>query len=424
MPSLHLVTIADGDNDTYTLVHSESGNPITGRHGVVSAVRDGLLASGTVDSWLLRGPDGWYDVRAGRRVDVDVSKLLDVRRILFDPLRHFRDRSAMFRAEHGLDWPIVTMAHSIGYGPWSARGHADLLWNAGPQDLVIFPSSASRIAWMNLTHHLLDLADRTYQSPRQEVIPYHLNATSPQPSQRAHRGEAPTLLTIGRLDPIEKFDFIAYAKACRTVQSEIWPTPLRVTLAGRERSPDSTLWIAAIFRQHAPDVAIDILCNVEEERKWELYRSATALVHPSNSHAESFGLVLVEAAQSRLPIVATDFSGQREAVGDYPYVRFVTGRWRASASDTLDSVMQYGRMPGGTVDVEGLAAAISWSLSQSEIDESSPERSAPFVEALLKRLLDRVPLSSPASRTRDLDGGVDPFFHYWPTGPLRSVEPK
>lgn len=56
--------------------------------------------------------------------------------------------------------------------------------------------------------------------------------------------------------------------------------------------------------------------NVEDEQKLDLYGAADVFVSPVDNHQETFGLSIVEAMASGLPVVASDFDGYRELVVD------------------------------------------------------------------------------------------------------------
>jgi hypothetical protein len=54
--------------------------------------------------------------------------------------------------------------------------------------------------------------------------------------------------------------------------------------------------------------------HVEDEQKLDLYGAADIFVSPVDNHQETFGLSIVEAMASGLPVVASDFDGYRELV--------------------------------------------------------------------------------------------------------------
>ncbi|WP_402843824.1 glycosyltransferase [Microbacterium sp. GXS0129] len=411
MKPIQLVSIADSDNDAYTLLHGERDDPLNGRHGVAAAVRDILLGSTAIDAWWILTADGWYDAASGLRVAQDIDQLRDYSGVLFDPLRHYRDRLAMFRAQHQLPWPIVTMAHSVGYGPWVARGQADLLWDPHPQDVVLFPSEAARAAWKELNEHLQQLSGRPTSLPQTEILPYHVTKVRSEhrASPAATEGSGHMLLTIGRLDPIEKFDFVAYARACHEVGKA---DDIYVMIAGRERSPDSTAWIEEIFRELAPDVRITVRPNITDREKWDLLWEAAALIHPTNSHAESFGIVLDEASATGLPIVASNFSGQPEALQGYANARLATGSWPSPPATNADTLLQFGRMSGGRIDPTSLAEGIRWALTAGRTTAGAHDSDSNFADQLLETLAKAAPVCS-RTNLRGITSPLSAFSDYW-----------
>ncbi|WP_427884684.1 glycosyltransferase [Kribbella sp. GL6] len=416
---LTLVTIADTDNDAHSLLAGSDGIPLNGRHAVATALETALISSGQVEDWFLLTRDGWHDVQRNKSIDLRADALHHVENgILFDPFRHYRDRLAVFRAGHHLPWPIVTMAHSIGYGPWFARGQSDIMWPPQPGDRVVFPSEASRIAWSGIFSTLAAAAGLDARQPVQRVIPYSLQAvktsariTSCQPSK------VPRFFTLGRIDAREKFDYDAYAQALGQLARELPAAQLpEVVIAGQERSAEDSESVRAIFSQHCPAVSVTVSPDITESAKSDLYSSATALIHPANSHAESFGLVLDEAAAIGLPIVCTKFSGQPEALAGYGNVHYVTGHWSGHSDDTDDMLMQFGLMPGGAAEVHSLLDGLRWALAAERIRPSRDRRSIRnLVDDLLQLMIEALEASRRGTSVSDRHPSPVPeaFAAYW-----------
>jgi hypothetical protein len=61
---------------------------------------------------------------------------------------------------------------------------------------------------------------------------------------------------------------------------------------------------------------VRIVCNVDPPLKRLLYGAADVFVSPADNLQETFGLTLVEAMASGLPVVASNWSGYRDLVAD------------------------------------------------------------------------------------------------------------
>jgi glycosyltransferase involved in cell wall biosynthesis len=114
-----------------------------------------------------------------------------------------------------------------------------------------------------------------------------------------------TFLAVGGLLPGKRFDVLLQAMAI--VRSQAERARLMVAGDGPERD--------ALLRQTSDldlDSVVSWLGLVDRNRLPELFRSANAFVLSSNF--ESFGVVLIEAMASGLPVIATKCGGPEEIV--------------------------------------------------------------------------------------------------------------
>jgi len=104
------------------------------------------------------------------------------------------------------------------------------------------------------------------------------------------------------------------------------PQELSLTLVGDPLPP----WSLQKFRDLAKQYGVSERVNITGSRKPEelgaFYSSAALFVFPSVAPYESFGLVLAEAMMWGLPIVASDWKGNREVVGPGENIIFPPGR--------------------------------------------------------------------------------------------------
>jgi glycosyltransferase involved in cell wall biosynthesis len=140
---------------------------------------------------------------------------------------------------------------------------------------------------------------------RVTTIHYGLGAPAHLPRKRPDRGQATQLLAVGRLEEQKGFDVAIQAMA-RVVQE----TPhARLSIAGSGNQQQ--LLADKVRALHLTD-AVSMLGRRDDVD--ELMLNADILVHPARW--EGFGLVLLEAMRSGLPVVATRVGAIPEIVTD------------------------------------------------------------------------------------------------------------
>jgi glycosyltransferase involved in cell wall biosynthesis len=114
-----------------------------------------------------------------------------------------------------------------------------------------------------------------------------------------------TVVTVGRLDPMKRFDLLVRALAhCRA--------PLRAVVAGD--GPEAPR-LAALAAELGVGDRVELPGRVDDERLIDLYANALAVVYAP--HDEDYGYVTVEAFRSERPVVTTaDAGGVLEFVRD------------------------------------------------------------------------------------------------------------
>src|SRR5699024_1912650 len=97
-----------------------------------------------------------------------------------------------------------------------------------------------------------------------------------------------------------------------------------LVIAG-EPTPDATEWATQLHeRARASGAPIRFLPTQSRENAAALLRSSTLVLIPS--HAETFGLVALEAQASGVPVIAANTTGLRETVQDGVGGVLVNGR--------------------------------------------------------------------------------------------------
>jgi glycosyltransferase involved in cell wall biosynthesis len=124
-------------------------------------------------------------------------------------------------------------------------------------------------------------------------------------SPGSRRAEVPTVVAVGRLVPVKRFDMmIEGLVALKPRHPE-----LRAVIAGEGYERPA---LEELIRRHGAESWISLPGRISDEELIELYRSAWVLT--STSAREGWGMTVTEAAACGTPAVVTRISGHRDAV--------------------------------------------------------------------------------------------------------------
>ncbi len=181
--------------------------------------------------------------------------------------------------------------------PWAMRHHAA---SKLPFWAALQRSAMKRAACFHAT------SEQEYEDVRRlgfrqpvAVIPNGVDLPAPA---AAPRGEARTLLFLGRLHPVKGVD--ALIDAWRLVQDRfpVW----RLLIAGNDIDGRGRSGYADTLRRRVAERGAERVRFAGElrgEAKWEAYSRAELYVLPS--HSENFGVTVAEALASATPVVTT-----------------------------------------------------------------------------------------------------------------------
>lgn len=252
----------------------------------------------------------------GRRNGYDVIRrgsrhTVFPRTVVAEVARRMGPYDALVEIWNGVPWfspvwcrrPHITMLHHVHGpmwdqmlpGPLAAFGRVLEARLAPPfyrRGLTVTPSDATR-------EELLELG---FRPDRVHAYP---NGVDPFFSPGGERTSNPSLVAVGRLAPVKRFEFVieAATEARRTVPgltlTIVGDGPLRPELEARIAAAGATDWIRLPGRVAREDLVAH-------------YRQAWLVV--SGSLAEGWGLSLTEGAACGTPCVATDIRGHRSSV--------------------------------------------------------------------------------------------------------------
>ena len=133
------------------------------------------------------------------------------------------------------------------------------------------------------------------------------NGVEPVFTPGGTRAEAPTVVAVGRLAPVKRFDELIEAAVIAKRQVPA----MRLVIGGEGPELER---LERIVAGHAAQEWVTFTGRVTADALIDLYRSAWIVA--SASLAEGWGLTITEAAACGVPAVATDISGHRCSVED------------------------------------------------------------------------------------------------------------
>lgn len=120
-------------------------------------------------------------------------------------------------------------------------------------------------------------------------------------------------LSVGRLSPRLKMDWSPVLELLARMATESRLENLLLIIAGGGNESDVPL-LKSLVAQSGLEEKVVIFANFLPEVKTRLYHAADFYLSLVDNFQETFGLNIVEAMASGLPVVASDFNGYRELV--------------------------------------------------------------------------------------------------------------
>lgn len=126
------------------------------------------------------------------------------------------------------------------------------------------------------------------------------------------RTETPVILFVGLLR--ESKGVFVLLEACRELKRR--GVPFRLQLVGEFQSEATRARVAGCLREGGLQDVVEYCGVLVGEEKHRAYSGAAVLAFPTFFESETFGLVLIEAMQFSLPVVATRWRGIPAVVED------------------------------------------------------------------------------------------------------------
>jgi glycosyltransferase involved in cell wall biosynthesis len=161
----------------------------------------------------------------------------------------------------------------------------------------------------------------TYRNPddssalktvRDIVIPNGIDDRYEEFAKQRPVHSVPVILFVGMV--CEQKGIFLLLEACRQLKQTGLPFKLRIV--GAADSATTTTAVNDFIKQHNLIENVELSGVLNGDDKWDAFASADIFCLPTHYVSESFGLVMIEAMQFELPVVATDWRGISTIVND------------------------------------------------------------------------------------------------------------
>ena len=227
-----------------------------------------------------------------------------------------------------------------------------------PHDALVCTSSAVAAMVKAVTDSYAEyLRDRHGGAPRSnvrlETIPLGVDTLKFRPASPTERAEQRKRLGIGDEEVVVLFvgRFAHHAKAhpfpmFRGVDHAAKATGRSVRLVMSGWAPIQAIRDAFVegARAFAPGVTVTFVDGMDPDHRFEVWRAADLVVSLVDNIQETFGLVIVEAMASGLPVVAADWNGYRDLVEDGRTGLLVPTTMVRGASSAATSRLMFGEL--------------------------------------------------------------------------------
>ncbi len=241
-----------------------------------------------------------------------------------DPMTEF---AAMCRARNALApkiFPITAVNHTISYIEYAQSTLGHVWQGCTARDGIGCTSEASRSimqAWYAHARKSRNIPVE-WKQPQLQVIP--LGVPDPdlgghEPMREAFRAslnlDAKTVLILlyGRVSVVDKMDVRPFFNALRRIRAQHPQLSFLFYVAGAMDEDDAMQEQMQALAK-AWDIPFALAPNPSRTLKKQLFASADIFVSPTDNIQETFGLTLIEAAQSALPVIASDWNGYKDIV--------------------------------------------------------------------------------------------------------------
>ena len=283
------------------------------------------------------------------------------------------------RIRQNLKWgnAIVTgVTHSLAndhFASWALLNNAN---GIDSRDCLICTTATAEQVITNIFNNL-SASQPAFLKPQTRVIPLgipedmSLALKHPRDGVRPDLSAPFTVLSLARFNPSFKMDFLPILNMAKLLSSRS-TRPVKLVLAGASDGRDYVSFLETQSNALGVDDSIEFVIDPDDEKKARLYDAADVFLSLSDNVQETFGLTIIEALASGLPVVASDWDGYRSLLRDGETGFLIPTTildpnpdWETSLAIQLDSISHLWHAQTTAVDLE-LAADRIIALSQDQ----------------------------------------------------------
>ena len=241
-----------------------------------------------------------------------------------DPVSHFAQLQRLRNACARKPFPITCITHSLSYSGYPAL-FAEHIWKGTLPCDAVFCTSQAALCAVSAMYSMR--GEPGLPRPALLHVPLGVDPTQfhdpASPLARAAREDMRRrlgmqdheclLLVFARISHASKMDLLPLFRAVKRAMRFPGEPQLRLVAAGTVL-PEDPLPSALPETAAALGVKLDILANPNAVERAALYAAADIFVSPADNLQETFGLTLLEAGLSGLPVIASDFDGYRDII--------------------------------------------------------------------------------------------------------------
>lgn len=255
---------------------------------------------------------------------------------LSDPFSLFTELIRVRNRYSKVIFPVTAPTHSLSYKEYGESFLQHMWPGISGRDTVIATSRCGEAVVSNFYAALRQqygLAPDAFPSPALSVVPLGVIPEHfPTPDERGlagdndenlrctarksleFRDDEVVFLTLARISYYSKMDLLPLLHAFKRAEAEgLEPTKYRFLLAGWENESDTAGSDIERFCAQL-GIPLTVVRRPDDVMRKSLYAAADVFVSPVDNLQETFGLTMLEAAVSSLPVIASDFDGYKDLV--------------------------------------------------------------------------------------------------------------
>lgn len=352
---MEIITILDPDNGL-NFEWRQPFIPTNQTYGAFVAIREwfmGMLKYGDFDSMVLYCPRTSYNdvahnleqIPSDYRKRVTLKDLRDLPTALEqdgDKIIHNPGQLAgvnLWRLRKNISpfpFPVTSLNHTFSY-PWMRTTILDLLnEDILPCDGIICPSMSAANQLIELVNDVgkdIDETNREALIKRIITFPFGVDIHYFKPRNKIEVRQllglpenSEIFLWMGRLSPFDKADLTPLLRIFKKLKIENPDKNPILLVAGNDKYGYSSLLTELSVRLEINDSVL-IWTELPTCIIPLLYSSADVFVSPVDNLHETFGISVLEAMSSGLPVIASDLSGYRELIREDSTGYLIKTRW-------------------------------------------------------------------------------------------------